>query len=58
MLSYITEDVSYMVNIKRKTNREISDLYEHCTMFTRRNELDAGDHGDGGGDADDPHGRG
>jgi hypothetical protein len=57
-LSCITEDVSSMVNIIRKTNREVSDLYEHCTMFTRRNEPDAGENGDGGGDADDRHGRG
>jgi hypothetical protein len=46
----ITDEISYMINCIRKTDREISDLYEHCTMFTRRN--------DGRGDAADQHGRG
>ncbi len=43
----ITDEISYMI---RRTNREISDLYEQCTMFTCRN--------DGRGDAADQHGRG
>ncbi len=46
----ITDEVSYMINCIRRKNREISDLYEQCTMFTRRN--------DGRGDAADQHGRG
>jgi len=46
----ITDEISYIINCIRRTNREISDLYENCTMFTRRN--------DGRGDAADQHGRG
>jgi hypothetical protein len=48
--SCITDEISYMINYIRKSNREISDLFEHCTMFTRRN--------DGRGDAADQHGCG
>ncbi len=48
IFSCITEDVSYTINMTRKTNMEISDLFEHCTMFTRRDEPD----GDRGRDAD------
>jgi hypothetical protein len=32
-----------MINIIRTTSKEMSELYEHCTMFTRRNE--PADHG-------------
>ncbi len=45
-----TDEISYMINCIRRTNREISDLYEQCTMFTRRN--------DGRGNAADQHKRG
>ena len=46
----ITDEVSYMINCIRKSNREISEFFEHCTLFTRRN--------DGRGDAADQQGRG
>ncbi len=46
----ITDEISYMINCIRRTNREISDLYEQCTMFTRRN--------DGRGNAADQYGHG
>jgi hypothetical protein len=46
--------MSYTINVIRKTNMEISDLFEHCTLFIRRNEPD----GDRGRDAADRHGRG
>jgi hypothetical protein len=54
IFSCITEDVSYTINVIRKTNMEISDLFEHCTLFTRRDEPD----GDKECDADGRHGRG
>jgi hypothetical protein len=52
--SCIIDDVSYTINVIRKTNMEISDLFEHCTLFICRNEPD----GDRGRDAADRHGRG
>ena len=52
--SCIIDDVSYTINVIRKTNMEISDLFEHCTLFICRNEPD----GDRGRDADGRHGRG
>jgi hypothetical protein len=54
ILTCITEDVSYTINIARKTNKKISDLFEHCTMFTHRDEQD----GVRGRDTDGGHGRG
>ncbi len=51
--SCIIDDVSYTINVIRKTNMELSDLFEHCTLFIRRNEPD----GDRGRDAADRHGR-
>jgi hypothetical protein len=52
--SCIIDDVSYTINVIRKTNMEISDLFEHCTLFLRRNEPV----GDRERDAADRHGRG
>jgi hypothetical protein len=52
--SCIIDDVSYTINVIRKTNMEISDLFEHCTLFIRRNEPV----GDRERDAADRHGRG
>jgi hypothetical protein len=52
--SCIIDDVSYTINVIRKTNMEISDLFEHCTFFIRRNEPV----GDRDRDAADGHGRG
>jgi hypothetical protein len=55
-LAHVSDEVNYVINVIRTTNKEILELYEHCTMFTRRNEP-AG-HGGDGADADDGHGRG
>jgi uncharacterized protein (UPF0128 family) len=49
-LAYISEEVVYMTNSIRKTSKEMCELFDHCTMFTRRD--------DGRGDGDDQHGRG
>ncbi len=39
-----------MINCIRNTNREISALFEHCTLFTLRNGLEAGGPRGYGGD--------
>jgi hypothetical protein len=49
-LAYISEEVVYMTNSIRKTSKEMCELFDHCTMFTRRD--------DGRGDGADQHGRG
>jgi hypothetical protein len=49
-LAYISEEVTYMTNSIRKTSKEMSALFDQCTMFTRRD--------DGRGDGADQHGRG
>jgi hypothetical protein len=55
-VAHVSDEVNYLINIIRTTSKEMSELYEHCTMFTRRNE--PADHGGDRGDADDGHGRG
>ncbi len=52
-LSHVSEEVNYLINIVRTSNKEISELYENCTIFTRRNEQAVH-----GGDAQNGHGRG
>jgi len=54
-IANVSDEVNYLINIIRTTSKEMSELFEHCTMFIRRNGPDNG--GDGG-DADDGHGRG
>jgi hypothetical protein len=54
-IAHVSDEVNYLINIIRTTSKEMSELYEHCTMFTRRNEPD---HGGDGRDADCGHGRG
>jgi hypothetical protein len=49
-LAYISEEVVYMTNSICKTSKEMCELFDHCTMFTRRD--------DGRGDGADQHGRG
>ena len=49
-LAYISEEVVYMTNSIRKTSKEMCELFDHCTMFTRRD--------DGRGDGADQHGCG
>ena len=55
-LSHVSEEVNYTINVVRTSNREISELFENCNMFTRRNEPAV--HGGDGGDGQDGHGRG
>jgi len=55
-IAHVSDEVNYLINIIRTTSKEMSELYEHCTMFIRRNE--PADHGGDGGDADEGHGRG
>ncbi len=55
-LSLVSEEVNYIINVVRTSNKEISELYEHCTIFTRRNEQAV--HGGDRGDAHNGHGRG
>jgi hypothetical protein len=52
-LAHVSEEVNYIINVIRTSNKEIPELYKHCTLLTRRNE--PADHG---GDAVDGHGRG
>jgi hypothetical protein len=52
-LAHVSDEVNYVINVIRTTSKEMSDLNEHCTMFTRRDE--PADHG---GDADDGPRRG
>ncbi len=53
-IAHVSDEVNYLINIIRTTSKEMSELFEHCTMFTRRN---GPDHGGDGGDADGGHGR-
>ncbi len=36
-LAHVSDEVNYVINVIRTANKETSELYEHCTMFTRRN---------------------
>ena len=55
-LSHVSEEVNYLINVVRTSNKEISELYENCNIFTRRNEQAV--HGGDGGDGQNGHGRG
>jgi hypothetical protein len=55
-IAHVSDKDNYLINDIRTSSKEMSELYEHCTMFTCRNEPAV--HGGDGGDADDGHGRG